>query len=204
MILLPAQSSVSEFCHDLLIAEKLARLGARPPVLRSLCQIGRKVAIRLYKDAHQGASRQGQLPYDPYWIVRSAINDIHASIFFGILHDISRLLNRQGLDPKIFLTAYELYCQVVKKSAETSHLSESGFKSKKLEINRAWHLIQQFNTHEIKLVVCEKCQSRYLALNTVPKAFQLCPICDVWAHVDGRRRWASVKSGKIPRHRDGN
>jgi hypothetical protein len=43
---------------------------------------------------------------------------------------------------------------------------------------------------------CEKCQARYVVLNNMPKPFQQCPICDVWADKTGRRRWTTVKPRK--------
>ncbi len=188
------ETNLSDFLVEMNCANKLIKLGARPPVVRSLCKIGRKISIRIYREVYHCASKQGMLPYDPYWIVRSSVNDIHASIFMGIFHDLSQLNNQQTTHAQAFITAYELYCEVVGNNPGPGRLEACVNKSRLLEINRAWQLIQQFNNSETSLMVCEKCRSRYLALNTVPKPFQQCPICDVWAHKDGRRRWASVKS----------
>jgi hypothetical protein len=65
-----------------------------------------------------------------------------------------------------------------------------------LGINRAWYLAGQLTAGEMSLVLCEKCQARYVVLNNIPKPFQQCPICDVWADKTGRRRWTTVKPRK--------
>jgi flagellar transcriptional activator FlhC len=51
--------------YEFMLAEKLFSLGARPPIVRAVCHIGQKTAIRLYKVLHQRSPRQGMLPYDP-------------------------------------------------------------------------------------------------------------------------------------------
>ena len=76
--------------YEFMIAETLFSLGARPPIVRAVCHIGKKTAIRLYKTFHQRSPRQGMLPYDPYWIVRSSVHNTHASIFLGLIHDFSQ------------------------------------------------------------------------------------------------------------------
>lgn len=203
MLRLSINSSASNFAQDLILAEKLVLLGARPPIVRSLCNVGRKLAIRIYKGIHQQPPKQGMLPYDGYWIVRSSGNDIHASIFLGIVQDLLRLQNQQSNNTSIFITAFELYSRVVKNNPRPSKLELSAEQFKLLDINRAWHILQQFNTHEIGFEHCEKCKARYLALNAVPKTFQLCPVCDVWTDKDGRRRWASGKNRQNLRQSDG-
>lgn len=185
--------STSSLGYELTIAEALFRLGARPPVVRSVCSIGKKTAIRLYKTIHQRSPKQGMLPYDPYWIIRSSVNDIHASIFLGLIHDLSEQQSQAVFNAELFITAYELYCRVVANNPQPSKLEASVPQAILLDINRAWQLVGQYKSSEMDLVICEKCQARYVVLSKMPKPFQQCPICDVWADRSGRRRWTTVK-----------
>ena len=75
---------------QLVLAERLFRSGARPPVVSALCGLGKKTAIRIYREIHNASPKQGMLPYDPYWILRSSVNAVHASIFLGAFSDVSR------------------------------------------------------------------------------------------------------------------
>ena len=96
----------------------------------------------------------------------------------------------------LFITAYELYCRVVAANPQPSKLEASVPQAMLLDVNRAWYLSGQLTVGEISLMKCEKCQARYVALNKMPKPFQQCPICDVWADKTGRRRWTTVKPRK--------
>ncbi len=191
MFRLPLHSH-SGMSHQLVIAEKLFSLGARPPVVRSICHIGKKTAIRLYKIIHQRSPKQGLLPYDPDWIVRSSVHTIHASIFLGLVHDLSVQYTQTEFSAELFITAYELYCGVVATNPRPSKLEAGVHQAILLDINRAWQLAGQLKAREMDLVRCGKCHARYVVLSKMPKPFQQCPICDVWADKSGRRRWKTV------------
>ena len=188
--------------YELILAEALFKLGARPPVVRSACTIGSKTAIRLYKTIHRRSPKQGMLPYDPYWIVRSSVHDLHASIFLGLIHDLSQQQSQTDRDAERFITAYELYCRIVANNPQPSKLETSVPQAILLDINRAWQLAGQLMSGEMSLVICGKCQARYVVLSKMPKPFQQCPICDVWADSTGRRRWMTVKPRKNTKNQD--
>ena len=179
--------------YEFMLAEKLFSLGARPPIVRAVCHIGQKTAIRLYKTFHQRSPRQGMLPYDPYWIVRSSVHNTHASIFLGHIYDFSQQHSQDAGLAEVFITAYELYCRVVAINPQPSKLEAGAPQFILLDINRAWQLVGQLRSGEMGLVVCEKCRARHVVLSKMPKPFQQCPICDVWADRTGRRRWTTVK-----------
>ena len=191
-------NSPSGMGYELTLAETLFRLGARPPVVRSVCNIGPKTAIRLYKTLHRRSPKQGMLPYDPYWIVRSSVHDLHASVFLGLIHDLSQQQNQTDLNAERFITAYELYCRIVANNPQPSKLEAGVPHAILLDINRAWQLAGQLKSGEMGLVLCEKCQARYVTLSKMPKPYQQCPICDVWADRTGRRRWTTVKPKQKP------
>ena len=192
---LPA-NRLSDMGHIWVVADKLFRLGARPPVVRSLCPIGKKTAIRLYQSIHQQSPKQGLLPYDPYWIVRSSVANIHASIFLGLFQDFTRQQNPTGCPAETFIAAYELYCRVVAHNPHPSKLEAGVAQAILLDINRAWQLSGQLRAGEMGLVICGKCQARHVVLTKMPKPFQQCPICEVWADKSGRRRWVTVNASK--------
>lgn len=191
MYRLPSETALPEFLETLSMANKLIRLGARPPVVQHLCGIGRKVAIRLYKEVHHGPSKSGMLPYDSYWIARSSMNALHASIFLSIFADIAELVSQNLIHATRFMTAYGLYREVVGRVFNDNRVVVSIDQDNLLVINRAWHLIQQFNSRESRLVLCATCQSRHIVLNTLPKFYQRCPICEVWAEKNIRRHKAA-------------
>ncbi len=187
-------NSITSLSYDLTLVEALFRLGARPPVVCAVCQVGKKTAIRIYKTLHQRSPKQGMLPYDPYWIVRSSVNNIHAAIFLGLVHDLSQPHSQPAFNAEHFITAYELYCRVVSSNPHPSKLEAGVAESILLDINRAWQLAGQLNSSEMGLAICEKCHARYVVLNKMPQPFHQCPICDVWADRTGRRRWTTVKT----------
>jgi len=187
--------SAANFGNDLITAEQLIRLGARPPIVSTLCNLSRKLVIRIYKNIHQQAPKQGMLPYDTSWIVRSTANNIHASIFLGIRHDLSILSSPADLSTRIFITAYELYGRVIAKTPPVHNKTyQDGSQSIPLDINRAWFLSRQLDTSDIQFKTCYRCQVRYLGIKNLPTPFYQCPICDVWTDRSGRRRWTTVKS----------
>jgi hypothetical protein len=180
--------------NELLLAEKLFNLGARPPVVSAICNIGNKAAIRLYKILFVCSPRQGLLPYDPFWIVRSSVHNCHASIFLGLIHDLTEQQSESSA--VVFITAYELYCQIVATNSTPCKREASVPNGILLDINRAWHLTGQLNSREMSLLHCPQCNARYVAISNTPLVFQQCPICDVWSDKIGRRRWMTVRSRK--------
>lgn len=119
---------------------------------------------------------------------------LHASIFIGIFQDLTQL-QAQADDPvQLFISTYELYCEVVANNPKPSKLEKGCSRFILLDINRAWQLIQQFNTGDLYLVICKQCQARFAGLSIPNDPFQQCPICEVWADRIGRRRWSSSKS----------
>ena len=197
MFVFPLKNKPDYGLTDVSRAQKLILLGARTPLVVSLCDIGKKTAIRLYKTINQQSPKQGMLPYDPIWIIRCSGNNVHASIFLGIYHDFSGLKSLDDEPAHLFITAYELYCKVAANNPRPSRLEAGVTQQILLDINRAWNLIQQFNLGDISFVLCTKCQARFLRVDIPLHAFQQCPICEVWADRTGRRRWATSKAKPI-------
>jgi hypothetical protein len=112
----------------------------------------------------------------------------------GIIYDLSGIKKNDNEYALMFITAYELYCNVVANNPRPSKLEANVDRQILLDINRAWQLTHLLRSNEIGLVLCDKCQSRFLRVNSHDNAFQQCPICEIWADRTGRRRWATPKS----------
>ncbi|MFM8341993.1 MAG: FlhC family transcriptional regulator [Methylomonas sp.] len=180
--------------HTLVTAERLIKWGARPPVISRLCQLTPKQSVRLYKWISGYSPKQGMLPYDDNWIIRSANNNIHASLFLGIIQDLKQLLSLSVISADQFLVAYTLYANVMCKNQHAQrHMAVSTSRSLSLDINRAWYLIGQLSAGELVFNHCDKCHVRYLGLYQ-QQIFSQCPICEVKTDRSGRRRWISIKS----------
>lgn len=182
---------LSHFGAEIQLAEQLFALGARTPIVCSLCAIRRKTATLIYRIAHQKSPKKGMLPWDQQWIIRSSVNNLHASIFLGLVQDYLPSEASGIVFAQQFVTAYELYCRIVANNLKPSKREASFDSFRVLDINRAWQITQQYKTHELRFSMCPHCQSRYLKFIQKEEYFEMCPICEVWTDSTGRRRWIS-------------
>jgi len=180
---------------DLLLAEKLIQLGARPPIVSQLCHLTRKQIIAFFKTVQGQAPKQGMLPHDHQWAIRSAFNNIHASLFLSMIEDIRHRLSTPNLDATLLVAAYEIYSDVASRILADRHSIQSrSSQHYPLDINRAWYLISLLSAGDLVFMICGRCRARYLGMIHPDAAFSQCPICDVWTDRSGRRRWISTKS----------
>lgn len=168
---------LSHFGVELMLAKRLFNLGARTPVVCSLCGIKRKTATRLYWFAQKQAPIKGMLPWDPHWIERSTLNNLHASIFLGLIQDYVPE-HCSGIEfGQQFCDAYALYCRIVSQNPKPCN-REAGFEHYRvLDINRAWQLTQQFRASTLRFVTCLSCHARHLGLHQVEQHPIHCPVC---------------------------
>ena len=182
---------------DLLLAERLIQLGARPPIVSQLCRLTRKQSIAFFKEVQGQSPKQGMLPHDHLWVIRSAFNNIHASLFLSMLEDIRHRLSTPNLNAAILIKAFEIYINVASKIlADRQCIQLRSSQHYPLDINRAWYLISLLSSGDLMFINCERCHARYLAMIHPDAAFRQCPICDVWTDRSGRRRWIAAKSKK--------
>ena len=183
---------------DLLLAEKLIQLGARPPIVSQLCHLTRKQSIAFFKTVQGQAPKQGMLPHDHQWAIRSAFNNIHASLFLSMIEDIRHRLSTPNLDATLLVAAYEIYSNVASRIlADRQYIQSRSSQHYPLDINRAWYLISLLSAGDLVFILCERCRARYLGMIHSDATFSQCPICDVWTDRSGRRRWVSAKSNKL-------
>ena len=186
-----------DFANRLVLAEQLIQLGARPPIVSQLCWLSRKQSIDLYKSVKGCPPKQGMLPHDIQWVIRSTTNNIHASLFLGILDDTRRRLSFQrSSSAKALVDAYSIYQNVTLKILANQQGTFSAAQQFTLDINRAWSLISMLSAGNLMFIVCSHCCARYLGLIHPSAAFCQCPVCNVWTDRTGRRRWISAKSKK--------
>lgn len=180
---------------DLLLAERLIQLGARPPIVSQLCHLTRKQSIEFFKAVQGQSPKQGMLPHDHQWAIRTAFNNIHASLFLGMIEDIRDRLSTQHLSATLLVAAYEIYINVASRMlADRQFIQPLSTQYYPLDINRAWYLITLLSAGDLIFILCGRCHARYLGMIHPDTAFNQCPICEVWTDRSGRRRWVSVKS----------
>ena len=183
---------------DLLLAERLIQLGARPPIVRQLCQLTQKQSIEFFKAIQGQSPKQGMLPHDHQWAIRSAVNNIHASLFLSMIEDIRNRLSTPNLNAALLVVTYEIYSNVVSRIlADRQFIQSNASQQNPLDINRAWYLITLLSAGDLVFMLCGRCHARYLGMIHPDAAFSQCPICDVWTDHSGRRRWVSAKSKKL-------
>ena len=166
--------------EKIVLAEGLIKKGARPSIVRAVCQIDKASSLQLHKEIMGERPKPGLLPYDEDWIAKSPNNTLHASVYCNIYDSLSQ--NTRSVKGNIYYTAWCLYDQVF-----------TG-KPKHLDINRAWHIGQQLIISYVASFHCDRCQSTYVAIKTFPGTFRLCPICDSMRDVTGNLRWKQQRT----------
>lgn len=156
------------------LARKIIGLGGRATTIEAILKVNKKTAGAMYKHYTSQNPRGGLLPWDPYWAVKSPSNCLHTSYFIAIYQSLQEANQQEDLK-NIFVSAFSLYNNVIAESHN-------------LEIDRAWHVMLQFNTKNIYLKKC-KCGRKHVAATDSPEIFQLCPICDVLTDTRKRKRW---------------
>ncbi|OAI08276.1 hypothetical protein A1332_08050 [Methylomonas methanica] len=180
---------------DLLLAKRLIQHGARPPIVSQLCHLTRKQSIAFFKTVQGQSPKQGMLPHDHQWAIRSAHNNIHASLFLGMIEGIRDRLPTPNLSANLLVAAYEIYINVASRMlADRQFIQPHSSQHYPLDINRAWYLITLLSTGDLVFILCGRCHARYLGMIHPDTAFSQCPICEVWTDRSGRRRWVSAKS----------
>jgi len=187
--------SRSNIGADLVLAERLIQLGARPPIVSQLCHLTRKQSIAFFKAIQGQSPKQGMLPHDHQWAIRSAFNNIHASLFLSMIEDIRHRLSTPNLSATLLVAAYEIYINVASRMlADRQCIQPRSTQYYPLDINRAWYLITLLSSGDLVFILCGRCHARYLGMIHPDTAFNQCPICEVWTDRSGRRRWVSAKS----------
>lgn len=178
---------LSQFGAELMLAKKLFKLGARTPIVCALCGIKRKTATRMYWLAQQQAPIKGMLPWDPQWIERATINNLHASIFLGLIQDYVSEHGNGIAYGQQFCAAYELYGRIVAHNPKPSHRESEFEHHRVLDINRAWQLTQQLRASTLRFVMCSSCHARHLSLHLGIQGPIHCPVCQTQAGIISRQ-----------------
>ncbi len=168
---------LSHFGVELMLAKTLFEFGARTSVVCTLCGIKRKTATRIYWLAQQQAPIKGMLPWDPHWISHSTINNMHASIFLGLIQDYVSVRAHGTEFGLQFCNAYALYCRIVAHNPKPCDREARIEHYRVLDINRAWQLTRQFQASALQFVICLCCQARFLIPRHEDNQTVRCPVC---------------------------
>jgi hypothetical protein len=169
---------LSHFGAELMLAKTLFDYGARTPVVCVLCGIKRKTATRIYRLAQHQAPIKGMLPWDPHWISRSTINNLHASIFLGLIQDYVSVRDNGTEFGLQFCNAYTLYCRIVAHNPKPCDREARFEHHRVLDINRAWQLTRQFHASALHFVMCLCCQAGFLIPSHEDNQTVPCPVCE--------------------------
>lgn len=173
--LTPKETDILGLKRKLDLAKGLIEKGARPSIVRAVCQISKASALQLHKEIHGQGPNAGLLPYDQDWIIKSPGNCLHASIYFNIYQKLSK--NTSSTKGELYLAAYLLYEQTLLDQPII------------LNINRAWHINQELSRAYICGVSCSRCHSTYVSIREFPDSYKFCPLCDAITDSTGRQRW---------------
>lgn len=152
--------------RDLQKAIELINLGARLQVIESeIPDISRPKLIRLYKDLQGQSPPKGLLPFSTEWFLTWQPN-IQASLFYGIYQQLQGdNSNYPRLD--LLICSYRLYREQVQHCPEAVVLG----------ITRVWTLLRFFESKQLDMAVCTRCDGRFIVHAHSPVKQFVCGIC---------------------------
>ncbi|WP_274644516.1 flagellar transcriptional regulator FlhC [Pseudomonas serbica] len=151
--------------RDVQKAIELINLGARLQVVESEVLISRPKLIRLYKELQGQSPPKGLLPFSTEWFLTWQPN-MQASLFYGIFQQMQRE-NPTSERLDLFISAYQLYREQVQHCPESVALG----------ITRVWTLLRFFESKQLDLAVCTRCDGRFIVHTHSPVKQFVCGIC---------------------------
>jgi flagellar transcriptional activator FlhC len=151
--------------RDVQKAIELINLGARLQVVESEVLISRPKLIRLYKELQGQSPPKGLLPFSTEWFLTWQPN-MQASLFYGIFQQLQRdNPTSERLD--LFIAAYQLYREQVQSCPGAVALG----------ITRVWTLLRFFDSKQLDLAACTRCDGRFVVHAHSPVKQFVCGIC---------------------------
>lgn len=172
---LTKQTNILELETKLRLAQGIIKEGGRTSIVRSICGISKASAIQLHYEVMGSPPIAGMLPSDPEWIVKSPLNNLHGSAFYLIFKKIYDTCETSKAGA--YLNAYLIYKDTLRN------------RQLPLDINRAWHIVQQISMNTIGAKQCDRCCLHYVYLHEYPAPYRFCPVCDSEQDTAGRLRY---------------
>lgn len=161
--------SVSKEAHDIKLATRMIRLGARLQVLQAETSLSYERLARLYREVRGESPPKGMLPFSVDWFT-TWLPNIHSTIFYSIycyLRDGVSLEKGPAL-----VDSYRLYL-------EQSHAGrfEGAGDEPVLSFTRAWVLLRFFESQMLQLSECQSCTGQFVTHAHEPTTSFVCGIC---------------------------
>ncbi len=141
---------------------RLLEMGARAVVASHLSGIPKREAVALYEAVNGERPPRGMLPSSTDWFFGTEARRVESSLLALLIHRLMQE-TRQPVN-NLLADAFITYEKLVGKRTE-------------IDINRAWSLARLLVSKQVKLVPCETCCTRVLALSETPRALVDCPSC---------------------------
>lgn len=121
---------------------------------------------RLYKEKHGKASSRGQDIFNPERLIHSTERTFHASIYYALYKDYSRLYPDK---PMALIEAYNEYLRLFQTDVESAVLS----------FTYAYTTVQFFGMNKFVYVRCFQCKLHFVHLPNTPLSNSSCPSCAI-------------------------
>jgi len=150
--------------EDLARAVELAKLGARPPVIRDLCRsVPSTESIRIYTEVVGTKPPQGQLPSRHESLIETQKLRWQGSVIAVAYGGVKDTLERYQ---DAYVSAYRYYREIL--NGEDLLYS----------FDRAWMLLRQLSIRNISVVTCDRCDAQYIHNNQdIINHERNCPVC---------------------------
>lgn len=154
----------AQHLEDLARAVELAKLGARPPVIRDLCRsVPSTESIRIYTEVVGVKPPQGQLPSRHESLMETQRLRWHGSVIAAAFGGVRDTMERYQ---DAYVAAYRHYQEVL--AGEELLYS----------FDRAWMLLRQLSIKNISTVTCGRCDANYIHNNQdLLNHERNCPVC---------------------------
>lgn len=170
---LPAHSTVAplsdmspqlEYTKQILNAEELCRLGARPPVVRDLTKVDNNALLqRIFQEQTGHRAPKGMLPSEHRKFVQTLSHKLQSSC----LVKLHRHLVSAGANPaRALISAYQQYVELFGDQAVFS-------------INHVWSLMRSLKIGRLRMHQCpaKECRSDYIEDADSLIERHSCPVC---------------------------
>lgn len=140
-------------------AEIMIHLGARTPTIAAALRLTGPEARRIVQHVAKSARTSGMSPHDPNFFLGQ--QTMHSSFLANLLSQAAE--DKNATEADILLSAYGSYIMFSNGNAT-------------INIDRAWNLMIQLRTGQLKMATCRVCNGRVVVRGMRPDV-TTCPVC---------------------------